>query len=458
MFGLSGNVASMAHKRQRHNDGDSFVGDGIGGCGCGDRFLSLFGKDAIHEIGGGNPMFARGGFGELSVALKSRKGAPSTDGEKNLQYSFAAVKTIHNAMTGGSNNNNRFGSFGQASEQEQSKELSSDVVNELLALRLLQLHPNIVPLIAVYPSSQGALSLAFDYCPMDLREVLEVRRKTFRQPLAFRFVQTIVRDLFGALVHCHTNGILHRDLKPGNLLVSSKGVIRLCDFGLARPFLVSKEIDAQKKSAINNDKVLCTLYYRPPEVLLGGPAEHPSVDSWSAGVVLAELITGRPVWPGRNVIDQLTHLFESLGTPNEEKWPSVKRLPDYRKLIFGFKPPKRWEETLPRASESPALVDLLSNLVVLNPAARFTAKEVLDHDWLLPKSGVSLGGFDNECHRELRDELLLPASLQIPLLLFPENRALVEKLGLGIAESRRSLLKKCGNHWQGPTLKVSLSS
>ena len=442
----------MAQKRQRQSEGDS--ADGIGS----DRFLSfLFGKDSIHEIKGGNPTVARGGFGEISIALKSKE-IPSSNEESKLQYSFAAVKTIHNAMKGGGLSN-RFGSFGQASQQQdQPKELSDEVLNELRALKLLQPHPNIVPLVAVYPSGQRGLSIAFDYCPMDLREVLEVRRKTFRQPLAFFYIQTIIRDLFRALVHCHANGIMHRDLKPGNLLISSRGVIRLCDFGLAKPYVDSKEVnDDSSLKAVNSDKGLCTLYYRPPEVLLGGPAEHPSVDMWSSGIVLAELITGRTLWPGRNVIDQLTLVFGSLGTPDEGKWPSVTMLPDYGKLNFGSKPAKRWEEILPRACESLSLVDLLSNLVALNPKNRLVAKDVLEHEWLVQPVGETA---DEDCHRELRDELLRPASLEIPPLLFPDNFEVVEKLGVGIATSRRALLssKGCGNCWKGATLKGSSAS
>jgi serine/threonine protein kinase len=473
----------MAHKRPREGEGDARVFDESIGDEDADadesesesdnrlrfRLLSLFGEDTVHEIGDGITTFARGGFGELSIALKSRSQSPSG---KDL-YSFAAVKTIHNAITngGGNSRNNHFGGFGRSSSsQQQQQQLSSDVLNEILALRLLQPHPNIVPLVAVYPAAgknqPGALSLAFDYCPMDLREVLEVRRQTFRQPLAFQFIRTIFRDVFEAVAHCHDNGILHRDLKPGNLLVSSKGVIQLCDFGLAKPFLSfdRNESDGEEttphSATINNDKGLCTLYYRPPEVLLGGPSEYPSVDSWSAGVVLAELITGRPLWSGRNVIDQLSLVFGSLGTPNEEKWPSVRTLPDYGKLNFGSKPPKQWEDTLPRADESPMLVDLLSKLLVLNPAERLTAKEALGHDWLMmllrenttEKTSVV---FNDENHRELRDEILLSiTALQIPPLLFPENSALVGKLGLGIAKSRRSIssLRKHGNYWQGPTL------
>lgn len=456
----------MAHKRPRDGDEDHRgYNDGIGnddGGASGNRLLSLFGRDAIHEIETGKTTFARGGFGELSIALKSRcHGAISSSSRnsRNNLYSFVAVKTIHNAIT----NNGRVGINNQHQSKKQ-QQLSSEVLNELLALRLLQPHPNIVPLVAVYPAeSHGALSLAFDYSPIDLREVLEVRRRTFRQPLAFSFLRTIFRDVFEALAHCHDNGILHRDLKPGNLLVSSKGVIRLCDFGLAMPF-TSEECqkllveegneNMNSHSAVNNDKGLCTLFYRPPEVLLGGLSEYPSVDSWSAGVVSVELITGWPLWPGRNVIDQLSLIFRSLGTPNEKTWPSVRKLPDYGKLNFGSKPPKRWETTLARAAESPMLVDFVSKLLVLNPAGRLTAREALDHDWLrVPTSeeGPAVGA--NERHRKLRDELLVPTSLRIPPLLFPENRELVGKLGLGIAELRRSVLGH-GTCWKGPNLAL----
>ena len=485
----------MAHKRPREGEGDARVSEESIGDAHADenesesesghrtfRLLSLFGEETVHEIGGGNTIFARGGFGELSIALKSRRQSPSGTKDDLLYYSFVAVKTIHSAIANGGGNNgrsNHFGGFGgfggSSSSQQQQQQLSSEVLNELLALRLLQSHPNIVELVAVYPAAgknqPGALSLAFHYCPMDLREVLEVRRRTFRQPLAFRFIKTIFRDAFEAVAHCHDNGILHRDLKPGNLLVSAKGVIQLCDFGLAKPFLSkdrkkengeeAKPHSATINNNTNNDKGLCTLYYRPPEVLLGGPSEYPSVDSWSAGAVLAELITGRALWPGRNVIDQLSLVFRSLGTPNKEKWPSVRTLPDYGKLNFGSKPPKQWKDALPRAAESPMLVDMLSKLLVLNPAERLTAKEALGHEWLLPllrenTTENAAKGFADENHRELRDELLLSTSaLQIPPLLFPENRALVGKLGLEIAESRRTFLsssREYGNHWQGPTV------
>lgn len=450
----------MTYKRPRKGDGDNFVGQDGGedderGC---NRLLAPFGKDTILTIEG-NARFARGGYGELSISLQSRcQSQPSSSNENSSSYSFVAVKTIYNAIANGGSGDGRFGDFGRlsstsSSSRQQDQQLLPEVANELLALRLLQPHSNIAPLVAMYigGNQERSLSLAFRYCPIDLREVLEVRRRTFRQPLAFRFQRRIFRDVFQGLSHCHDTGILHRDLKPGNLLVSSEGMIQLCDFGLAKPFYANteEEEDTADQIAVNNDKGLCTLYYRPPEVLLGGPSEHPSVDTWSAGVVLAELILGRPLWPGRNVIDQLSLVFSSLGTPDQTTWPTVGKLPDYGKLNFGTKMPKRWERILPRAKESSMLLDFVSKLLKLDPKQRFAAHSALTHEWLKENANVA-------SHRELRDELILPTGLQIPPLLFPEDRALIGKLGLRMTESRKKIFspskEECGNYWIGPNL------
>mmetsp|Transcript_777 Transcript_777/g.821 ORF Transcript_777/g.821 Transcript_777/m.821 type:complete len:464 (-) Transcript_777:2156-3547(-) len=427
----------------------------------GNRLLSPFGQDHIHEIKGRNSTFARGTFGELSIAIQSRSRGHnqlSTAVQSSTMYSFVAVKKIHNALTNGGNGH----LFGRSLQSRQ--QLSNEVLNELLAVRLLHglQHPNIATMVAVYPNSgagnQGSLSLVFPYCPVDLHEVLEIRRQNFQQPLAFCFLKTILRDVFEAIAHCHDNGIIHRDIKPGNLLVSSNGRIILCDFGLAKPFLSFEEEENKQIATdknINVEKGLCTLYYRPPEVLLGGSSDFPSVDMWSAGIVLTELITGRLLWLGRNVIDQLSLIFDSLGTPDERTWPSVRRLPDYRKLNFGTKSPKQWETILPKATEISMLIDLVSKQLKLNPIQRLTARQAIDHDWLkenVTDEAAVAGGVAN--HRELRDELIQPSTLQIPPLLFPHDRKLVEKLALGVVEARRSILSssKQKNHcWHGPS-------
>ena len=472
----------LQQQQQQQQDNASVQNDDENYMDIGNRLLSPFGQDDIHEIRGGNPLFARGAFGELSIAVRRRshshKQSSSSPAEHSSfsLYSLVAVKEIHNAITkgggGGGGGGHFFGQSQQSSQSQQQQQLSNEVFSELLALRLLHPHPNIATLVAVYPGkdggrNHGSLSLVFPYCPMDLNEILTIRKRNFQQPLAFRFLKTIFRDVFDAIAHCHDNGILHRDIKPGNLLVSSKGRIILCDFGLAKPFLSFEKEKNEQIVASDNinvvEKGLCTLYYRPPEVLLGGPSAFPSVDMWSAGIVLIELIAGRSLWPGRNVIDQLSLVFDALGTPNETTWPSVRRLPDWGKLNFGTKSAKLWENMLPRAAESSMLIDLVSKLLKLNPVKRLTARQALDHSWLKENgtggSPVVATAFTTASanHRELRDELIQPSVLDIPPLLFPEKREIVEKIGLGVVEARRSIfssskqmneqLKHC---WDGP--------
>jgi len=247
----------------------------------------------IHNpIGSRNPVLARGAFGELSVAI-------ATCTSIRL-WKLAAVKTIAQFSTGGQLLSGR-GGWDSCSSETSSTKLSREAYYEIRALQVLQTHPNIVELLDVYPSKESsmggkAISLAFPYCPVDLYVTQEWRRRSFLSVLSFSILRGIAHDIFSALQHCHANGILHCDIKPGNLLVSSGGYIQLCDFGLARPYSTD-----QKMENIENQedaKGLCTLYYRPPELLLGGVAETPAVDTYSAGLVLAELVTGVPLFRG----------------------------------------------------------------------------------------------------------------------------------------------------------------
>ena len=230
-------------------------------------------QDTIHRPKQGNPTLARGGFGEVSVAIHT---SPE-------RWSFLAIKSIVLAPPVGG------GGFGMPSTNE--PKLSKEVFNEICALRLLNPHPNVVELLAVYPGGESTVSLTFGYCPTDLYLTLEWRRRQLLPPLPAPVIQGIALDLFTALHHCHSSAVVHLDIKPGNLLVSSSGVIRLCDFGLAQPY---HDDDAKKEEA----KGLCTLYYRPPEVLFGSQAMNPAMDMYSMGLVLCELVAGFPIFRG----------------------------------------------------------------------------------------------------------------------------------------------------------------
>lgn len=354
-------MASLtAAKRPRSDRNDSAT-----------SYLDLDATDRIREISGkyGNPMLTRGAFGELSIAL-----------DVGGSWRLAVVKTIPQATV----------STGGPWDSNAKQMLDPAIFNEIMALRLLSPHSNIVEFHGLFLSNAeaipGSISLAFGYSPLDLHMLLEKQESL----LPIGVCKTMCRDLLSAVCHCHLHGILHRDVKPGNLLVSSDGRLQLCDFGLAKPcpaLLKSPGSgDSDDLPAIYSEasgtKGLCTLYYRPPEVLLGGGANHPSVDIYSAGLVIAELLSGRVLFRGENVLDQLGRVFAVLGTPTDTHWPDAQKLPDYGKLKFHAKEPQSLALQIPRLTEEPVLHEMLTGMICLDPMKRLTASVALEHEWL----------------------------------------------------------------------------
>ncbi|CAG8756698.1 2551_t:CDS:2, partial [Acaulospora morrowiae] len=124
--------------------------------------------------------------------------------------------------------------------------------------------------------------------------------------------------------YCHSHGILHRDLKPQNLLIDSTETLKLADFGLARVH------PGRPSSGRPLTHEVVTLWYRAPELLLGSPFYSTEVDMWSVGCIFGELLTSFALFPGESEIDQLFKIFWVLGTPNEKLWPKVDELPNYK--------------------------------------------------------------------------------------------------------------------------------
>ena len=396
------------------------------------------GTPRIQEIKGqvGNPIFARGAFGEISIAIDTRQG-----------WRLAVIKTIISTTISDSANSQwiETGSSDGPIKLLSSK-LSKETYNEIMALRLLNPHPCIVPFLGLYPSSNqkmrpGALSLAFDYCPMDLQLLLDNRKRALSGPLSFSVVKTLSNDILSALQHCHLHGILHRDVKPANLLLSPKGRVQLCDFGLAKPCSGHLKTycglsEPQPNGA--GSKGLCTIYYRPPEILLGGPASHHSIDIYSAGLVIAELATGRPVFDGKSVLDQLGKTFELLGTPSDTHWPGAQELPDWGKVSFHHRAPQSLVRFLPRVAECPHFAQFLERLIVINPQERSDADSALLQKWfeVIPKAS-SMDQIAALVSNEILPPKVIFSSVSIlNTLLTPVS----QKQALAVAASRRSFL------------------
>lgn len=167
----------------------------------------------------------------------------------------------------------------------------------------------------------------------------------------------------------HALGICHRDIKPQNLLVDSNNhVLKVCDFGSAKR-LVKGEV---------NVSYICSRYYRAPELIFGATEYNNSIDVWSVGCVMAELLLGQPLFPGESGVDQLVEIIKVLGTPTREMIHTMN--PNYSEFKFPQIKAHPWQKVF--RSRTPAdAIDLINKLLVYNPERRMTPIEALQHSF-----------------------------------------------------------------------------
>ncbi|XP_076759133.1 cyclin-dependent kinase 2 isoform X1 [Xylocopa sonorina] len=253
--------------------------------------------------------------------------------------------------------------------ETETEGVPSTAIREISLLRELT-HPNIVQLFDVV-DGDNHLYLVFEFLQQDLKKLLDSVKGGLDQAL----VKSYLYQLLKAISFCHLHCILHRDLKPQNLLIDREGHIKLADFGLARTFGVPVRTYTHE---------IVTLWYRAPEILLGTKLYSNAVDVWSLGCIFAEMATRRALFPGDSEIDQLFRIFRTLGTPDENIWPGVTQLRDYTSMFPRWEP-RCLDEVVP-SFDSDAK-DLLLKLLTYDPNQRITAKKGLSHPYF---TGVTL--------------------------------------------------------------------
>ncbi|XP_072166833.1 cyclin-dependent kinase 7-like [Diadema setosum] len=245
----------------------------------------------------------------------------------------------------------------------------------LREIKLLQelRHNNIIGLLDCF-GHRSNISLVFDFMETDLEVII----KDTNLVLTPAHIKAYTVMALRGLEYLHSNWILHRDMKPNNLLVDDKGVLKIGDFGLAKFYGSPNRIYTHQ---------VVTRWYRCPELLFGARIYGTGVDMWAMGCILAELLLRVPFLPGESDLDQLSRIFQTLGTPSEEEWPNMSELADY--IVFKKFPGTPLQDIFTAATDD--LLDLLRALLLMNPCKRCKATEALKMPYFFNKPAPTAG-------------------------------------------------------------------
>lgn len=265
-------------------------------------------------------------------------------------------------------------------------------VTAIREIKLLQSlnHVNIVALHEVMVERNDCF-MVFEYSEHDLTGL--INHPTFTLTPAHK--KHLAKQFFESLEYLHHRGVLHRDIKAANILISKTGDLKLADFGLARFY--------QKRAKQDYTNRVITIWYRSPELLLGETQYGPAVDIWSAACVLVEIFTRHAIFPGDgSEINQLDKIYSVLGTPSRSEWPGIVELQWYELLRPTSRQPSTFAAKY-RERVSPEAYELLQAMFQYDPANRPTAADVLEHPYFTteePKAErpVELAQLEGEWH------------------------------------------------------------
>lgn len=233
-------------------------------------------------------------------------------------------------------------------------------------------HPNVVRCREVaMGSSLNHIFMVMDYVEHELRVLIEKHQFSVAE------AKRLLLQLLDGVGYLHDRWILHRDLKTSNTLLDNCGVLKVCDFGLARHYGDPLRPYTQR---------VVSLWYRAPELLLGQKKYSTSVDVWSIGCIFAEIFLRRPLFEGKVEVHQLGLIFKLTGAPVEETWPECGQLPNWRHVDYRMSLP-RWRVVFPEEEGqlSELGLELLRDLLECCPARRTSTAAASEHPYFWEK-------------------------------------------------------------------------
>mmetsp|Transcript_26955 Transcript_26955/g.59673 ORF Transcript_26955/g.59673 Transcript_26955/m.59673 type:complete len:309 (+) Transcript_26955:45-971(+) len=251
--------------------------------------------------------------------------------------------------------------------EDEEEGVPSTAIREIAFLKSLHEHENIVDLVDVY-CQERKLFLVFEFLDHDLKRYMRAHN-----PLSPRVIRSFTRQMIAGTEFCHSRRVLHRDLKPHNLLIDATQTLKIADFGLARAFALPLPEYTHE---------VVTIWYRCPEILMGQKEYGCPIDMWSCGCIFAEMAMTTALFPGDCEIDTLFRIFRRNGTPTEEDWPGISQLPCWKPTFPKWKA-KSWDtQTGVSAALGQKGIDLLIQLLRYDPTTRLSARRAMTHAYL----------------------------------------------------------------------------
>lgn len=222
--------------------------------------------------------------------------------------------------------------------------------------------------LKLFQHDESYMNLVMGFMPSTAKRVVN-HYTNQQQPVPLLLVKIYAYQMFRALSYIHSCGVCHRDIKPQNLLIDPEThVLKICDFGSAKKL----EKDTVSTSYITSR------FYRAPELIFGATDYTFSIDMWSAGCVLAELLVGQPIFPGESGVDQLVEIIKVLGSPDQDDITSMN--PNYQECKLPAIPARSWKDILRRDSPKTAET-LLASILMYRPVSRVFPMKALLHDF-----------------------------------------------------------------------------